>query len=187
MTPTHHEIQSTREDLLVAYLAALAMAVHVAEAALPSPIPGVKPGLANIVTVVVFFRYGWSVAAWVTALRVLAGSLVLGSFLSPTFLLSAAGGAGSLLALRLTRHLPGAGPVGHSVAAAMAHMAAQFGVARLVLIPHPALTALLPVLLTAAAVFGTVNGIMARAALDRLQSRIERRPARPESPEVGTE
>ena len=180
-------LQSTRDDVRIAHLAALAMAVHVLEAALPSPIPGVKPGLANIVTVAVLCRFGWSTAAWITALRVLAGSLVVGSFLSPTFLLSAAGAAASLLALRLTVRLPGAGPLGHSVAAAMAHMLGQFAVARTLLIPHPALTALLPVLLTAAVVFGTVNGIMARAALERLQWRPGGRRPRPASPEVPSE
>lgn len=180
-------LQSTRDDVRIAYLAALAMAVHVLEAALPSPVPGIKPGLANIVTVAVLCHFGWRTAAWVSALRVLAGSLVVGSFLSPTFLLSAAGAATSMLALAITVRLPGAGPVGHSVAAAMAHMLGQFAVARTLLVPHPALTALLPVLLTAAVVFGTVNGIMARAALERLQWRPGGRPARPASAEVSSE
>jgi heptaprenyl diphosphate synthase len=71
----------------------------VVEAAIPSPLPGVKPGLANIVTLVVLQRLGMRAAVWVSLLRVVAGSLILGTFLSPSFVLSlcgalAVGGAG---------------------------------------------------------------------------------------------
>jgi heptaprenyl diphosphate synthase len=43
----------------------------------------------------------------------------------------------------------------------MAHMAGQFAVAYALIIPHPALLKLLPVLLTAALLFGLVTGTMA--------------------------
>ncbi|MGD9000355.1 MAG: Gx transporter family protein, partial [Granulosicoccaceae bacterium] len=36
------------EDQRIARLAALAIVIHVAESALPSPLPGIKPGFANI-------------------------------------------------------------------------------------------------------------------------------------------
>ena len=44
------QIQTTVEDHHIAKLAAIAIALHMVEAVIPSPIPGVKPGLANIVT-----------------------------------------------------------------------------------------------------------------------------------------
>lgn len=158
-----------REDHLVAGFAALAIAIHILEAAFPSPMPGVKPGLANVVTVVVYLRYGLGVAAWVALLRVLVGSLLIGTFLSPTFVLSATGACASLAVLGLVggvgRSLVGA--VGLSVAAALAHMAAQIGVAYLLFIPHRAILSLTPVLLTAALVFGSVSGLIA-ASVDRL-------------------
>ena len=61
-------------------MAAFALGLSVLEAAIPSPLPGVKPGLANIITLIVLARYGWRAAAWVSILRVLAGGLVLGLF-----------------------------------------------------------------------------------------------------------
>lgn len=158
-------IQCTREDMRIAYLAALAIVIHLAEAALPSALPGLKPGLANVITLAVLCSMGWRAAAWVSVLRVLAGSLLLGSFLSPTFLLSFAGAAASLAALGAGHRLPGAGPVGLSVLAALAHMGAQFALAYGMFIPHPALLTLLPPLLTAALIFGIVNGLIARAML----------------------
>ncbi|MGI9264582.1 MAG: Gx transporter family protein, partial [Gammaproteobacteria bacterium] len=57
---------SNREDRLVAGFAALAIAIHILEASFPSPLPGVKPGLANVVTLVVFLRHGFAIAAWVS-------------------------------------------------------------------------------------------------------------------------
>ena len=61
----HIELHASGEDRRVAALAAAAIGLTLAEAAIPLPIPGVKPGLANIVTLVVLYRYGWRTAAWV--------------------------------------------------------------------------------------------------------------------------
>ena len=66
-TPTPHvSINTTHADHRIAWLAALAITIHIVESALPSPLPGVKPGLANVVTIVVLWRYGWAAAAWVS-------------------------------------------------------------------------------------------------------------------------
>jgi heptaprenyl diphosphate synthase len=159
-----------RDDRLIAGFAALAIAIHVLEAAFPSPLPGVKPGLANVITVVVLLRYGWYTAAWVAGLRVLAGSLLIGTFLSPTFILSASGAAAALLALWLARSVAGRwlGALGYSVCAALAHMGTQLVVAWQLFIPHPALLKLAPFLLTAALVFGIVSGVIAAFVLEKL-------------------
>ena len=161
-----------REDHLVAGFAALAIAIHILEAAFPSPMPGVKPGLANVVTVVVYLRYGLRIAAWVALLRVLVGSLLIGTFLSPTFMLSATGACASLLTLGLVGALGRSriGAVGLSVTAAFAHMSAQISVAYLLFIPHPAILSLTPILLTAALVFGSVSGLIAASVHRILQS-----------------
>jgi heptaprenyl diphosphate synthase len=175
---THQPEQSPaailhREDHMIAGFAALAIAIHILEAAFPSPLPGVKPGLANVVTVVVYLRYGLRTAAWVALLRVLVGSLLIGTFLSPTFLLSATGAILSLLTLGLVgsmgRRMIGA--LGLSVAAALAHMSGQIWVAYTLFIPHPAILNLTPLLLTAALVFGTVSGIIAASLILLLEKR----------------
>lgn len=168
------KFSTTRDDHLIAWLTALAVCIHLVESALPAPLPGIKPGLANIVTLAVLLRYGWRMAAWVTLLRVLVGSLLLGTFLSPTFILSLSGAVCGLLALGVARalatRLPGAGlsALGYSMLAALAHMAGQFFVAYALFIPHPALLHLLPVLMTAALLFGLVSGRVAQALLDRV-------------------
>lgn len=168
-------LHTTRDDHRIAWLAALAITIHIAESALPSPLPGVKPGLANVVTVLALLQFGWSTAAWITGLRVVVGSLLLGTFLSPTFMLSLSGAVTSIITLglawRLSGMLPGRGfgAVGYSVLAAMAHMAGQFYAAYTLFIPHPALFHLLPVLMTAAVIFGIVSGVIAQMALHRIR------------------
>lgn len=164
-----------QRDALVAGFAALAIAIHILEAAFPSPLPGVKPGLANVVTVVVFVRWGWRMAAAVAILRILVGSLLVGSFLSPTFLMSASGGVAALAALGVVALLPGraVGALGASILAALAHMGTQLTVAYALFIPHTALFGLVPPLMTASLIFGTVSGMIAATVVEILATEAE--------------
>jgi heptaprenyl diphosphate synthase len=159
---TVSRIKATTEDHRLAKLAALAIGLSVIDAAIPSPLPGIKPGFANIVTLLVLYTYGWRDAVWVTGLRVVAGSLAVGTFLSPTFALSLSGATFSLLTLLVAAKLPKNhfGPVGLSVLGAFAHMSGQLLIAYLFLIPHTGLVYLMPLLFGSALVFGIVNGII---------------------------
>lgn len=156
-------LKADAADHRVARYAAAAIMLSVAEAAIPAPLPGVKPGLANIVVLVVLLRHGWAEAAWVALLRVFAASLLLGQLLAPGFFLSLAGSVVSLLVLRLAVLLPRTwfGPVSISVLAAFGHMGGQMLLARLWLVPHEGLWALWPVFSATASVFGTANGLIA--------------------------
>ena len=132
------------------------------EAVIPSPLPGVKPGIANIVTLFVLFQYGFATAAWVSLLRVFASSLLLGQFLSPTFVLSLSGALLSLAALFFAQHLPKKyfSAISLSIFAAFAHIAGQLLVVWLWLIPHTGVVYLIPVFALAALVFGLINGLV---------------------------
>ena len=167
MTPSTISLPIQSQDRRIAALAAAAVGLAVAEAAIPLPLPGIKPGLANIVTLLVLYRYGWSAAAWVVALRVVAGALLLGTFLTPTFVMSLSGGMASLLVLGFLVRMPRIwfGPVGVSVLAAMAHMAAQLGLVSVWLMPGVSLAGLLPLFLSAAWLTGLVNGLVTQRLL----------------------
>ncbi|MEK6749188.1 MAG: Gx transporter family protein [Pseudomonadota bacterium] len=161
-------LYATPQDRRIATLASLAIAIHVVESALPSPLPGVKPGLANVVTLIALKRWGWRTAVWVSALRVVVGSLVTGSFLTPGFILSGAGAIIALAALGVAHRMPDIGVIGLSVVAALAHMAGQFGVVYVWLIPHPGMWHLLPLLMSAALLFGLVSGRISAILLRRI-------------------
>lgn len=169
MTASTIKLQASREDHHVARMAAAALGLTLLEAAIPSPLPGVKPGLANIVTLIVLVRYGWRTAAWVSLLRVVGGSLLLGNFLAPGFFLSLSGALCSLASLAASHRLPPRwfGSITHSILAAFAHIAGQLGVVYVWLIPHAGLAYLIPIFATAALLFGIVNGWIAGSLLER--------------------
>ena len=156
------QINTILDDHRVAKLAALAIGLHLLESIMPSPLPGVKPGIANIVTLFVLYRFNFATAAWVSLIRVFATSLLLGNFLSPTFALSLGGAIMSLGILGLAQYLPRQyfGPVSLSILAAFAHMIGQLILVRLWLIPHAGLAYLVPLFMAAALLFGLINGIV---------------------------
>ena len=164
------KIKSEKIDHQIAWMAALAILIHLFESAIPSVMPGLKPGLSNIITIAVICLFGWSTAAWVSMLRVLVGSLLLGTFLSPTFLMSLSGAVASILILWFAVKVPGKGfsPVGYSLLAAMAHMTGQFLCAYLLFIPHAGLWRLFPALMTVAVILGIINGIICQRLVEKV-------------------
>ncbi|MBE9562433.1 MAG: Gx transporter family protein [Proteobacteria bacterium] len=164
------KIKTTRDDHRIAWFAALAITIHIIESTLPSPLPGIKPGLANVITIAVLILFGWRMAVWVNLLRVLVASLLIGTFLSPTFILSLSGALTSSIVLILLSQLPGkgCGPIGYSIAAAITHIVTQFWVAYWLFIQHDGLFYLLPLLVTAALIFGVATGIIVIIMLQKL-------------------
>jgi heptaprenyl diphosphate synthase len=168
---THLTINTTEQDHHIAKLTALAISLHVIEAVFPSPLPGVKPGIANIVTLYVLAKYGYATAIWVSLLRVFASSLLLGHFLSPTFILSLSGSICSLTILFFAQFLPKIyfSVITLSILAAFAHITGQLLIVRFWLIPHAGVGYLIPVFMVAALIFGIINGLVASKLLDTNQ------------------
>jgi heptaprenyl diphosphate synthase len=162
MTHSTINLKTTAEDRHIAKLTALAIGLHILEAVIPSPLPGVKPGIANIVTLYVLYEYGFATAAWTSLLRVFASSLLLGQFLSPTFVLSLSGALLSLSTLFFAQRLPKKyfSAISLSIFAAFAHIAGQLIVVRLWLIPHTGVSYLIPIFALAALIFGLINGLI---------------------------
>ena len=137
-------MKSTRKLALLAALAAVALTIFVAEAQIPPvvPVPGVKLGLANIVTLVAMSVLGRKEAGAVFVVRLILGSAFAGGFSGLLF--SAAGGAAAYLVMCL---LIGVFPEKLmwvvSVLAALAHNAGQLWVSGTVsmLVYAPALAA----------------------------------------------
>ncbi|MEO5349634.1 MAG: Gx transporter family protein [Magnetococcus sp. YQC-3] len=178
-------ILQPRPELLIAYLAAAAVGTHLLEAALPGLGPWFKPGLANSFALVAFFHLGWKAAVGVTLIRLLVGSIALGTFLSPTFFLSFFGACGAMLVLGMVSLLhsgrrplfsiePSAarnnhlGPVGVSVLASLAHISCQVVAAWLFIIGHSGIFLALPWFLLGSWLTGIVNGLLAFLILERL-------------------
>ena len=87
----------------MAVLVTFAVVIHTVEAALPlpMPVPGVRLGLANIITLLAIVLYGLRSGLTVSILRTLLGSFFTGSFLGFGFWLSLTGGIAACLVMAL--------------------------------------------------------------------------------------
>ncbi len=85
----------------MALLITFAVVIHTVEAALPMPmpVPGVRIGLANIITLLTLIIFGLRSALLVTVMRTFLGSLFVGGLFSFGFWLSLGGGILSCLAM----------------------------------------------------------------------------------------
>jgi heptaprenyl diphosphate synthase len=148
---------------IIALLVGLGVVLHRLEALLPLPTPWVKLGLANIMTLIALVFLGFRAAVEVTLLRVLLGSVLGGTFLSPTFFLSLAGGLTALcmMGLLYRKRARAFSLVGISVAAAYAHTTAIFICVYFLFIHQSVFFNLLPVFLTFSLVSGILTGLLA--------------------------
>lgn len=165
-------LPAVRRRVFLALFTTLAVALHTLEALWPSPAPWFRLGLANILTVVALFLFGGRAAWTVSLARVAIGALLLGRLFTPGFWL-ALGGAVTATAVMTALHRLAPrrlGPVGISALGAAGHALGQMAVAALVLIRHPGLWQLFPVLLLVAVVTGILTGWAAAVLLERLET-----------------
>ncbi len=158
---------TTKQLAHMALLTAIALAIHVAEAQIPAPvpIPGVKLGLANIVTVYAMFCIGPGPALMILVARILLGSL-FGSVMSLFYSL-----AGGLLCwcvmLLLRRVLTRKQIWVASVIGAVFHNIGQILVA-IVVTGTPAIVSYLPILLLSGIAAGLFTGFAAQFLVNRM-------------------
>lgn len=156
-----------RKLTVLALLCAIALTIFMIEAQIPVlvPIPGIKLGLANIVTVFTVFRFRGRDGAAVLAVRVFLGAVFAGNF--STIFYSAAGGALAILAtiglkrILTQKQLWVAGALG-----AVAHSIGQIAMAVL-LTGTPGLLLYLPVMIICSIITGLFTGLCAQILLNR--------------------
>jgi len=141
-------------------LTAVAIVLGYFEYLLPvTGIPGVKLGLANTVLLYALYLIDVPSAILLMLLKVGLSGLLFGG--PAAMLYSLAGGVLSLVVMILARKSKGLSIVGVSVLGAVSHNIAQMAVACFV-VETRAILAYLPILLLAAAVTGTLTGLIAR-------------------------
>lgn len=175
MTPTSL-VKSTLDPrlsrtLLFVMFLSMALALHVLESALPPPLPfpGVKLGLANVMTTAAMLVLGVGSGVALALARTLLGSLIVGTFLSVGFFLSAGGALASALvtALALAWCRPALSLVGVSILSALVHNTAQLLLAWAAFIQQGVLFYYLPVLWLLALASGLITGLILRALEQR--------------------
>lgn len=163
-----------RLALASAYLAAALMLSFAESVLFPAgilPIPGAKPGLANAAVLLCAVTLGRRWAAAVSFSRVLLSFFLFGN--ATSFIYSAAGAALSLAVIFLTVRVPVFSYLGKSTAAAAAHNTAQLLCAAVIL--SPALLALLPYMLLAGLLTGSVTGLVLNLCAPSIEKAIKGR------------
>lgn len=155
----------TRHVAALAAFLILGLALSYAERLLPLDFiaPGIRLGLANLLTIVLLYTYGAADALLVQVMRVLLSGLLFGNLFGVVY-----GLTGSLLAwgVMWALHRAPVSPIGVGIAGGVAHNIGQLAAAMLLTTPH--LLAYLPVLLLAGTAAGLVTGLTAALLLPRL-------------------
>ena len=158
----------TRKLTAMALMTGAALMIHYVESLLPAlvPVPGVKPGLANIVTLLALYMFAPRDALLIVAARLILGAFVGGSF--SALLYAAAGSAVSLaVMLPLARVLPPRYMYLASILGAAGHNLGQIAVA-VAVTRTPSLVVYLPVLTLSGCIAGAFTGFCASFTYLRL-------------------
>ena len=152
-----------------ALLTALALIIFLVEAQIPAPvpIPGVKLGLANIVTLWALFLSGPADALLILLCRVLLGSFFAGQLVSLFYSLTG-GLLCFLLTLLLRRFVTKSQIWVCGVFGAIAHNAGQIGTA-ILLTGTPSLLIYFPVLVVSGVITGLFTGLCAQFLIHYFQ------------------
>ncbi len=148
-------------------LTAIALTIFTVEAqiVLPIPVPGIKLGLSNIVTVFAVWTLGSWEAALMLGARIFLGAVFAGNF--STILYSTAGGGLAILVTVLYRKLLKNSPLWPAgCLGAIAHSVGQMGAAVLVS-GTPSLVIYLPVLVACSILTGSLTGLCAQLLYER--------------------
>lgn len=158
---------SARKLARMGLLTAVALTIFMVEAQIPAPVPlpGIKLGLSNIITVFAVFALGPGEAAGILFARIFLGSAFAGNFSAILY-----SGAGGLCAIAVTiglrkilthKQLWVAGILG-----AIAHSLGQMAAA-MVLTGTPSLLIYLPVMVICSVITGLFTGLCAQFLLNR--------------------
>ena len=152
---------------LMALLTAIALTIFMIEAQIPAlvPVPGIKLGLANIVTVFAVFALGPKEAASILFARIFLCAVFAGNF--STILYSGAGGLCAILVtiglrkILSMQQLWVAGALG-----AVAHSLGQMAMA-VAITATPSLAMYLPVMILCSLITGVFTGLCAQFVCNR--------------------
>ena len=159
----------TRKLTLMALLTAIALTIFVIENQIPAPVPlpGVKLGLANIITLIAMKLLGKKEAGAVLLVRILMGAMFAGS--PSTLLFSAAGGLLAYLVMCMTVDHFGENQLWIvSALAGLAHNAGQL-LACVLVVRTPGVFAYAPILAASGVITGVFTGFAAQYLLKALK------------------
>lgn len=150
----------------------IALTIFVVESYLPpiAPIAGVKLGLANVISLIVLFLYGWREGITVLLLRILLGSMLTGNLISCAY--SLGGGICCFVVMVLCKKIIPQYMIWLiSVIGAVFHNLGQLAVASFMM-GTTSVWWYFPILLTSGILTGAFTGVAAQYAIKHFRRHV---------------
>jgi len=164
ITETIRESSGRRRTFFIAFLSTMAIFFAIAETAVPKPLPWMRLGLANSITLYALSTMRVKEALIIVVARVIAASLLIGTFLSIGFILSLTGALASFVVMCFFYSIfkRWISLVGISVLGAVTSNASQLFVVNTLFVNSRLSYYFLPFLFLFALTGGTVSGLFGR-------------------------
>ena len=155
---------------MLAILLSISIVLAIVESFLPViPIPGVKLGLANVVTLIVMYYFGEKDAFTLLMMRIVLVALLRGNIFSVTFFLSFSGGMVAYIMMFLTKQARIFSIIGVSIMGAFGHSVGQIAMAIFIL-DTVELIFYFPYILLLSVVTGVITGFLAYRSYNIMQT-----------------
>ncbi len=156
---------------LLSMFLAMSIVISIIESFIPTGVPSVRLGLANVFTLVILYTYGPKEALYVLMLRVLLVGILRGTFLLPTFYMSVSGAILSYIVMLVFSKLKVFSILGVSILGSLTHGIGQIFMAIIVL-DTATILYYIPVTIAVSIPAGIITGYIAIKilAMDALES-----------------
>ncbi|MCR5024328.1 MAG: Gx transporter family protein [Lachnospiraceae bacterium] len=157
-----------KKTAFLALSVTLGLILSYVEALIPvfAGVPGMKPGLSNILIVFLLFRYGIAEAATVNLLRILIAGILFGNPFSIVYSLS--GAVFAIIGMALLKRTGMFSVYGVSMAGGMLHNAGQILVAAFI-VENYNIVLYLPVLIVSGCITGFIVGFIGGVIIKRVR------------------
>lgn len=163
----------TKKMVIISLLISLGLILHIVEGLIPmnAAVPGAKLGLANIPNIIALVLFGFPAGLQVLLLRVLLGSLLIGTFMTINFYFSLVGGLIGFLAMAIVYYFfqNQFSLIGVSIIGAVFHNIGQITIAYFV-IANQGIFYYLPFLILLAVPTGIGVGLVSHFTVNHLST-----------------
>lgn len=165
---------SARRIVWLSIFIAIGLIVFIFESYIPRPLPWLKPGLANIATLTVLYIWGCKSAMIMVIFRVFLGSIIMGTFLNPAFILALGGGMMATLAMAGVKRLASDrfSIFGISIVGAVTHNLVQLILVEWLIVRQIEIFYLIPALILSALFTGMLVAFISHHVLEAMKKHI---------------
>lgn len=167
-------MQSLNRIAFLSVFTAASITIFVIESLFPTPIPGIRLGLANIFILLALIFFGLKEAFLIGILKSITGSLILGRLFAPAFIFSLSGTVLSTFAMWiiLKSKLPFS-LLGVSILGAEVHTIVQLLLATTIFLPNVSFFYISPIFILSSIITGSLTGFLAYLVYSKTKRRFK--------------